>query len=117
MLNHCSIWFRKAAMCWQEMADKAGMECQPRSGLLAMMDTRIIEHKEDASDRGWKLLLHLGEQSDAFDLPLPHERLSRDLACTRIKSRKQVQGTSTFVFMLHAARQFWQRRKRPSPRD
>jgi len=38
------------AMDWQEVADEAGMERQPVLSLLAMMDTRVIEHKEDASD-------------------------------------------------------------------
>lgn len=114
MLNHCSIWFIKATMCWQEVADKAGMKRQPVLSLLAMMDTRIIEHKEDASDRGWKLLVQLGEQSDELNLPLAHERLGRDLACPGIKSCKQVQGTSAFVLMLHTGRQFWERRKRRS---
>jgi hypothetical protein len=99
-------------MRWQEVADKTGMERQPVLSLLAMVDTRIIEHKEDASDRGWKLLVQLGKQSDKLNLPLAHERLGRDFARPGIKSRKQVEGTSAFVLMLHTGRQFGERRKR-----
>jgi len=101
-------------MGWQEVADKARMKCQPALSLLTMMDTRIIEYKVDLSDRGWKLLVQLGEQSDELNLPLAHERLGRDLACSGIKSGKQVQGTSAFVLMLHTGRQFWARRQRRS---
>ncbi len=36
------------AMCWQKVANKAGMKRQPVLSLFAMMDTRIIEHKENA---------------------------------------------------------------------
>lgn len=68
------------AMDRQEVADKAGMKRQPVLSLLAMMDTRIIEHKEDASDRGRKLLIQLGEQSEELFLPLAHGCLSCDLA-------------------------------------
>src|SRR5436305_5709684 len=100
------------AMYWEKVADKAGMERQPVLSLFAMMDTRIIEHKKDASNRGWKLLIELGEQRNELDLPLAHGRLSRDLACPGIKSRKQVQGPSTFVLMLYAGRQRRSRRKR-----
>ena len=59
-------------MRWEEVADKAGMERQPVLSLFAMMDTRIIEHKKDASNRGWKLLIELGEQRNELDLPLAH---------------------------------------------
>jgi hypothetical protein len=92
-------------MGWQEMANKAGMERQPLLSLLAMMDTRIIKHKVDLSDRGGKLLIQLGEQSDKLHLSLAYKRLGRDLTCARIKGCKEMEGTTTFVFMLHAGRQ------------
>jgi hypothetical protein len=62
------------AMRWEEVADKTGMERQPVLSLLAMMNTRIIEHKEDTFDRSWKLLIQLSEQSNELNLPLANCR-------------------------------------------
>src|SRR5260370_4672647 len=88
----------------EELADKTRMSGQPVLHLFAMMDTGVIEHQKDAVDRSGKLFLYLGEQSNELFLPLAHGCLSCDLACTCIKSRKQMQGSGTFVLVLHAGR-------------
>lgn len=83
------------AMRREEVADEAGMRSQPGLGPFPSMCAYVIRHKNDARNLAWDLSMQVLEERDEFFLSFAPCCASVDLAGTRIKGSKQVEGSGS----------------------
>jgi len=70
------------------------------------MRRHVVQDHVNRSDRFRNLRLDVFKEGDEFFLPLTVIRLPVDLACTSVEGGKQLECTSSFVFVLDTIRSY-----------